>query len=93
MELDARNAQTDALLAQRVARREDLRKTQELVDQMIEDQDWNAVKEELDRIEQLETDESLPPGIREEYGNLWQDMCHQLSKERTRKMRSSAQRI
>jgi len=92
-ELDARNAQTDALMAQRIARREDLRKTQELVDQMIEDQDWNAVKEELDRIEMLELDESLPPGVRQEYGNLWQDMHHALSKARTQQMRIKARNI
>lgn len=92
-ELDARNAQTDALLAQRIARREDLRKTQELVDQMIEDQDWYAVKEELDRIEQLELDDTLPEGVRMEYANLWQDMHHALSKARTKQMRVKASRI
>lgn len=92
-ELDARNAQTDALMAQRIARREDLRKTQELVDQMIEDQDWYAVKEELDRIEMLELDESLPAGVQQEYANLWQDMHHALSKARTQQLRVKQRQI
>lgn len=87
LEAEANRTRTEMRRRLREEQNRDLEAAKEAVEDMIRDQDWYAVNEELDRVELLSDDPNLPGGVRERYAELWQELNDALTRANTKRIK------
>lgn len=88
VEAEANRQRTEMRRRLREEQNRDLEAAKEAVEDMIRDQDWYAVNEELDRVVLLADESSgLPAGVRERYDELWQELADALTRANTKRIK------
>jgi Arc/MetJ-type ribon-helix-helix transcriptional regulator len=91
LHLIEQQASSDRLAMRRTLREERRRNLEDaraIVDDLVRDQDYDAIQDEMARVEVLSEDITLPEGVREEYADLWMELNDALTRGLTRKIRA-----
>lgn len=83
VEAQAARERTEMRTRVREEQRQDFKRAREYVEQLIEDRDWWAINEEMDRVALLSEDVTLPAGVREEYNLLWMELNDAVTRQKT----------
>ena len=87
IEAEASRARTEMRQRIREEQNTDFQRAREMIGDMLQDRDWIAVNEELDRIALLSEHPEIPEGVRERYNELWSEMTDAVTREQVREMR------